>query len=66
MHTETLLLDFMAKVNDALKSDVSETEKLKTIYQAKHWAEIEYAKIVFPDGSSYERGRLIEAQANYR
>lgn len=66
MHIETLLLDFMAKVNDALKNDVSETEKLKTIYQTKRWTEVEYAKIVHPDGSSYDRGRLIEAQTNYR
>lgn len=44
MHAETLLLDFMAKVNDALKSDEPEPVKLKMIYRAKRWAEDEYAK----------------------
>lgn len=45
MHTETLLLEFMARVNDALKSDESETAKLKAVYRAKQWAEDEYAKV---------------------
>ena len=45
MHTETLLLEFMARVNDALKSDASETDKLKAVYRAKQWSEDEYANI---------------------
>jgi hypothetical protein len=45
MHAETLLLDFMAKVNDALKSDDPDAVKLKAIRQAKRWAEDEYAKV---------------------
>lgn len=45
MHTETLLLEFMAKVNDILKSDASDTAKLKAVYRAKQWAEDEYAKV---------------------
>lgn len=45
MHTETLLLEFMARVNDALKSDASDTTKLKAVYRAKQWAEDEYAKV---------------------
>lgn len=65
MHTETLLLDFMARVNDVLKSDAVEAEKLKAIYRAKRWAENEYAKISFPDGSSLDGGHLIEAQMTY-
>ncbi|SDT97983.1 hypothetical protein SAMN05216296_1034 [Pseudomonas pohangensis] len=45
MHTETLLLEFMAGINDALKSDDSETAKLEAIYRVKQWAEDEYAKL---------------------
>jgi len=44
MHSETLLLDFMAKVNDALNSDDPDSVKLKVIRRAKGWAEDEYAK----------------------
>ena len=45
MDIETLLLDFMARVNDATKSDCSDAERLKKVREAKRWAEDRYAEI---------------------
>jgi hypothetical protein len=45
MNTEDLLLEFMAKVNDAVKLG-DERARLPAVKSAKHWAEVEYAKLV--------------------
>ena len=45
MDIETLLLDFMARVNDATKSDGTDAEKLKRVREAKRWTEERYAEI---------------------
>ncbi len=45
MDIETLLLDFMARVNDATKSDGTDAERLKKVRDAKRWAEERYAEI---------------------
>lgn len=44
MTTEDLLLEFMAKVNNALSLD-DDAMRLRAVRQAKHWAEDEYAKL---------------------
>lgn len=44
MTTEDLLLEFMAKVNNALSLD-DDALRLRGVRQAKHWAEEEYAKL---------------------
>lgn len=43
MTTEDLLLEFMAKVNNALSLD-DDAMRLRAVRQAKHWAEDEYEK----------------------
>ena len=43
MSTEDLLLEFMAKVNNALSLE-DDALRLRAVRQAKHWAEDEYAK----------------------
>lgn len=45
MDHETLLLDFMARVNDATKSEGSDADRLKRVRDAKRWAEEQYAEI---------------------
>lgn len=45
MTFETLLLDFMARVNDATKSDGSDADRLKKVRDAKRWAEDQYSEI---------------------
>lgn len=42
MTTEDLLLEFMAKVNNALSLD-DDALRLRAVRQAKHWAEEQYA-----------------------
>jgi hypothetical protein len=44
MTTEDLLLEFMAKVNNALSLD-DDAMRLKGVRLAKHWAEEEYARL---------------------
>lgn len=45
MDTETLLLDFMSRVNDAIKMEGTDAERLKKVRQEKQWAEDRYAEI---------------------
>lgn len=45
MDIETLLLDLMARINDATKSDSTDAEKLKRVREAKRWAEDRYAEL---------------------
>lgn len=45
MDTETLLLEFMAEVNDILKADLAPTDKLTAIRAAKYRAEKRYAAL---------------------
>lgn len=40
---EDLLLEFMARVNNALSLE-DDAMRLRAVRQAKHWAEDEYAK----------------------
>lgn len=42
MNAEDLLLEFMAKVNNALSLD-DDALRLRAVRQAKHWAEQQYA-----------------------
>lgn len=42
MHAEDLLLEFMAKVNNALSLE-DDALRLRAVRQAKHWAEDAYA-----------------------
>jgi hypothetical protein len=44
MNAEDLLLEFMAKVNNALSLE-DDALRLRAVRQAKHWAEVEYAKV---------------------
>ncbi|WP_445940799.1 hypothetical protein [Pseudomonas sp.] len=44
MTTEDLLLEFMAKVNNAL-SEEDDALRLRAVRKAKHWAEEEYEKL---------------------
>ena len=48
MDHETLLLEFMGKVNDALKVDVDDADKLRLVRHAKHWAEQQYSELNKP------------------
>ena len=43
MNAEDLLLEFMAKVNNALSLE-DDAVRLRAVRLAKHWAEAEYAK----------------------
>lgn len=44
MTTEDLLLEFMAKINNALSLE-DDALRLRATRQAKHWAELEYEKL---------------------
>lgn len=44
MTTEDLLLEFMAKVNNAL-SESDDALRLRAVRKAKHWAEDEYERL---------------------
>lgn len=44
MTTEDLLLEFMAKVNNALSLE-DDALRLRAVRQAKHWAELEYGAL---------------------
>lgn len=45
MTTEDLLLEFMAKVNNALSLE-DDALRLRAVRQAKHWAEQQYALLL--------------------
>lgn len=44
MTTEDLLLEFMARVNNALSLE-DDALRLRAVRKAKHWAEDEYEKL---------------------
>lgn len=45
MNAEDLLLEFMAKVNNALSLE-DDVLRLRAVRQAKHWAEQQYALLL--------------------
>lgn len=44
VHAEDLLLEFMARVNNALSLE-DDALRLRAVRQAKHWAEEEYERL---------------------
>ena len=59
MTTEDLLLEFMARVNNALSLE-DDALRLRAVRKAKHWAEEEYEKL---HGCT---GDLIDAEEQSR
>lgn len=57
MDIETLYLELMGDINDALKAEVPPPEKIAMVRRAKHQAELRYASLC-----SLEQGEVVTAE----
>lgn len=57
MDIETLYLELMGDINDALKAEVPPPEKIAMVRRAKHQAEQRYASLC-----SLEQGEVVTAE----